>query len=191
MSKRSLLVLIAIIGWQFACAQFMPGQVTGRGMIVMNPDCAKELKITKDQQKKFEQALKDIQTKIAAGDYSGFDLSNPYSALDSSFESILDESQKTRLEELFVQKNLGFALTDKRTAGRLELTEEQVAEVKRIHTEAKPELAKLMQNLRSKGDVDKLKAKESEVSVMLLALLTPEQTTKFETFKGKAFKFKA
>lgn len=175
---------------QFAFAQFMPGQMASRGMIAMNPDCAKELKITKDQQKKIDDALKELQKRISAGDYTGLNMMNPMAAIDAPIEAILDETQKARLEELFIQKNEGFALTDKRVATKLELNEEQIAEIKKIDRESKPELTKLMQNMRSNTDKDKLKAKEKEVSLQFNSVLTPEQAVKFESFKGKPFKFK-
>jgi len=179
-----------LICGQIATAQFMPGQMAGRGMIAMNPDCAKELKITKDQQKKIDEAIKELQKRISAGDYTGMNMMNPMAAIDAPIEAILDETQKARLEELFIQKNDGFALTDKRVATKLELTEDQIAEIKKIDRESKPELTKLLQNMRSNSDKDKLKAKEKEVSLQFIAVLTPEQAAKFETFKGKPFKFK-
>jgi len=190
MFARLVVFAVAAFCTQLARGQFMPGQIAGRGMIVMNPDCAKELKITKDQQKKFEQALKDMQTRMAAGDYSGIDIANPFSAIDSSVETVLDDAQKARLEELFIQKNEGLALTDKHVAAKMELTEEQIAEIKRIDKESKPELTKMMQNMRSNGDVNKIKAKQKEISLLLLAVLLPAQSEKFESLKGKPFKFK-
>lgn len=182
----AVLALVVAISW----GQFMPGQIAGRGMIVMNPDCAKELKITKDQRKQFEKALEDMQKRAGAGDYSGLDVMNPFSAIDKCVEPVLDETQKMRLEELFIQKNLGFAMTDKRTAERLVLTEEQIAKVREIEKEAKPELMKMVQGMRSNGDIDKIKKKEAEYSVRFLEILVPDQKLKFEELKGKEFKFK-
>lgn len=190
MFTRLVVFAAVVFSTQLAWGQFMPGQIAGRGMIAMNPDCAKELKITKEQQKKFEQALKDMQTRMAAGDYSGIDITNPFSAIDTGLETVLDDAQKARLEELFIQKNEGLALTDKHVAAKMELSEEQIAEINRIDKESKPELTKIMQNMRSNSDVNKIKAKQKEISLLLLAVLLPAQTEKFELLKGKPFKFK-
>lgn len=168
----------------------MPGMTVGRGMLVLAPDSGKELKVTKEQNKKIQAAIQESEKRTRAGDFSGFDMNNPMAFLDPTLEEILTPEQRARLEELFIQRNGGSALLDKKVAAAMELTETQTESVKTIDREARPETMKLMMNLRSKKDADKLKEHQKAIGLKMLAVLTPEQSAKFEAAKGKPFKFK-
>lgn len=191
MSRSLSVVYAALIGaYSIPWAQLMPGMTVGRGMLVLAPDSGKELKVTKEQNKKIQAAIQESEKRTRAGDFSGFDMNNPMAFLDPTLEEILTLEQKARLEELFIQRNGGSALLDKKVAAAMELTETQTESVKAIDREARPETMKLMMNLRSKKDADKLKEHQKAIGLKMLAVLTPEQSAKFEAAKGKPFKFK-
>ncbi len=158
-------------------------------MLVMSPEFKKELKVTKEQDKKIQEALKNMQQEVASGSVS-IDFSDPMGSMDLDFDPILTETQAARLNEIFIQANGGFALNDPKVAASLDLAAEQQENVKTINSEAVLELMTMMGEVRSKSDVKALKIKHEEFSDKMLAILTAEQRWKLESLKGKAFKFK-
>ena len=72
----------------------------------------------------------------------------------------------------------------------LGLSEDVVAQVKAIKGAASRELLQMMSQARSSSAVKAADKKREEYSLQMIALLTDEQKTKFETMKGKTFKFK-
>jgi len=163
--------------------------VQGRFGIAMMPEAKKELKLTKDQEKKMQEAVKELDASTHGGALpSGFDLMNPMSALDPKIDEILDETQKKRMEEMFLWVNGGYALLDARSAAALELTDEQKTAAKEIDAERRKEM---MDSLRAGASGYKaIKKKTEECGVKLFALLTPDQVKKFDELKGKQFKFR-
>ena len=163
--------------------------VQGRFGIAMMPEAKKELKLTKDQEKKMQEAVKELGASANAGALpSGFDLMNPMSALDPKIEEILDETQKKRMEEMFLWVNGGFALLDAKAATALELTDDQKAAAKALDSERRK---KMMSSLGAGASGYKaIKKDTEECGVKLLALLTPDQAKKLEELKGKQFKFR-
>ncbi len=162
---------------------------TSRLMLVMTPDVKKEIKVTKDQDKKIQEAIKAMQAEVQAGTRP-MDLSDPMGSFDLDFTPILDDAQRMRLEELFIQANSGYALIDPKVAVALGLTNEQKQSVKTAKTEALTELMKLMGEMRSASAMKALKKRHEEIGVKMLDILTADQKTKLETLKGKPFKFK-
>ena len=187
---RRLLVLLVLATAAFATAQRSPTGTTNRLMLTMMPDVKKELKISKDQDKKIQEAVKTMQEQAEAGQIR-IDFTDPMASMDVDFTTILDDAQKARLEELFVQYNGGFALADPKVVTALGLSEDVVAQVKSIKGAASRELLQVMSQARSTSAVKAADKKREEFSLQMLALLTDEQKAKFETMKGKAFKFKA
>lgn len=173
----------------FSMAQKMPVGVTGRAMILMAPDVKKEIRITKDQDKQIQKAIKDLSDAAKGGGLS-FDLTNPMAALDPALDSILNDDQKKRLDELFVQSNGGFALLDKKVAAPLQLTEEQLTKLTALSGQANSEAMNAFQHARSAGSFKAIQKKHDEFGLQMKGVLTPEQAAKFETMQGKPFKFK-
>src|SRR5687767_7882361 len=125
---RSILFILLLVASALSMAQRMPFGGTSRLMITMMPDVKKELKITKDQDKKVQERIKKITEDMQKGIVPpGFSFTE---GPDISFDDILDETQRARLEELFIQSNGGFALADAKVATKIGLTEEQSAKVK-------------------------------------------------------------
>jgi Spy/CpxP family protein refolding chaperone len=186
-----LIAFFAILAsFSLAGAQAMPFGLTGRFMLTMAPDVKKELKITKQQEQKMKQAAEDYGKEIQADPGKMTDMMNPMAGLDPKLDAIFDEAQRARLEDLYLQFNGGWALTDAKVALALALTPQQIEQVKSTDTEAKADLMKMMGSLRSNNDLKKLKAKNKEAGDKMKAVLTPEQTAKLEAMMGKPFKFK-
>lgn len=186
--KRSL-ALVALLAVSIAIAQRSPTGNTNRTLLAMMPDVKKELKVTKDQDKKIQAAMKDLQEKAQSGQIA-IDFTDPMSSFDIDFGPILDDAQKLRLEELYAQYNGGFALADSKVSRALAINEETLAAIKAIKATAARELPQMLMQARSAGAAKEADKKREEFSQQMLALLTHEQKAKFETMKGKAFRFK-
>ena len=158
-------------------------------MIAMMPEAKKELKLTKDQEKKMNQAVNEMGDSANGGALpAGFDMMNPMASLDPKLDDILDETQKKRMEEMFLWVNGGYALLDAKVATALELTDEQKAAAKALESERKKEMMSLL--AAGASGYKSIKKNAEECGVKLLALLTPDQAKKFEELKGKQFKFR-
>jgi Spy/CpxP family protein refolding chaperone len=186
---RRLIALSITLLASIALAQRSPTGTTSRTMLAMMPDVKKELKATKDQDKKIMAAMKEMEQKAQSGQVR-IDLSDPMASFDIDMGPILDDTQKVRLEELYAQYNGGFALADPKFVSALAINEETLARIKAIKSTAARELPQMLMNARSASAAKDADKKREEFSLQMLALLTDEQKAKFETMKGKAFKFK-
>ncbi len=184
-----LLVPVAMIVAAVCMAQRSPTGTTNRTMLAMMPDVKKELKVTKDQDKNIQAAMKEMQEKAQSGQIR-IDLSDPMASFDIDMGPILDDAQKVRLEELYAQYNGGFALADPKFVIALAINEETLAKIKAIKATAARELPQMLMNARSASAAKEADKKREEFSLQMLALLTDEKKAKFETMKGKPFKFK-
>jgi Spy/CpxP family protein refolding chaperone len=97
--------------------------------------------------------------------------------------AVLDEKQRTRLDQLFVQVNGAAALTDQNVAKSLTLTDEQTQKVSDVMAESGQAMRDAFQNQASREERQKLVEERNE---KLLAVLTAEQKQSFETMKGDA-----
>jgi Spy/CpxP family protein refolding chaperone len=192
MSRLAICTISLLLLASLCAAQRMPVGMTGRFMLVMMPDAKKELKITKEQDKQIQQVMKEANDAARSGQMpAGFDFMNPMGHLDPKLASILTPEQAARLEELFVQANGGFSLLDSKVSTALGLSDEVNGQIKELNSEAAAEQMRTLQGgMRSKADADKLKKVRADYGAKMLALLSPEQAKKFETMKGKPFKFK-
>jgi hypothetical protein len=159
-------------------------------MLAMDPGTRKEIKLTRDQDKKIQDALKQMQADMQAGKIA-IDFMEPMASMDAVLDPILDESQRARLEELYIQANGGFALTDARTAPQLGLSDEQKDALKQIKAEANKDLMASMRSMNSNSAIKAAQKKRDQFADRMLATLTPDQKAKFEALKGKPFKFKS
>jgi Spy/CpxP family protein refolding chaperone len=170
-------------------AQRSPTGNTNRTLLAMMPDVKKELKVTKDQDKQIHAAMKELQDKAQNGQLK-IDLSDPMGSFDIDFGPIFDDVQELRLEELYAQYNGGFALVDPKVSKALAIDEETLAKIKAIKATAARELPQMLMNARSASAAKEADKRREEFSLQMLALLTDEQKAKFETMRGKVFKFK-
>lgn len=187
---RSITIILLLIGSiAVATAQRMPFGITGRSLLVSMGDVKKELKLTKEQDKQIMKAIQDYGEAAKQGQAS-FDFMDPMAGVDPALEAILNDEQKVRLEQLFVQANGGFALVDKKVAAALKLTDEQKAAIKKIADQANSDALNSMRTAHSPGSVKAVQKKHDEAGDQMKALLTPEQATEFAAMQGKPFKFR-
>lgn len=187
--NRALTALCLMIVASMVWAQRSPTGTTSRTMLTMMPDVKKELRVTKDQDKKIMAAMKEMEQKAMNGQVQ-IDLSDPMASFDIDMGPILDDAQKVRLEGLYAQYNGGFALADPKFVAALAINEETLAKIKEIKSTAARELPQMLMNARSASAAKEADKKREEFSLQMLAFLTDEQKAKFESMKGKAFRFK-
>lgn len=184
---------LLLIGLALAASGFSQGALVGaygRTILTSMPDVQKELKLSRDQNKKIQDAIKQIEEKIRAGEVN-FDFANPLSGVDEQLPTILDETQQKRLEELYLQANAGFALADKMVAAWLELSDEQRKTVQTRQQSASRELmGKAMNPGSGPPDMKAIQSRKKELAEGMLDVLSEVQRKKFQEGKGKAFKFK-
>jgi hypothetical protein len=186
---KHCLAVALVLTAALASAQRSPTGATSRTMLAMMPDVKKELKVTKDQDKKIQAAMKAMEDQAMSGAMQ-IDMTDPMAGMDVDMGPILDEAQRQRLDELFVQYNGGFALTDPKVATSLAISEEVIAQIKSLKATASQELLQMMMNARSTAAIKAADKKREDYSQQMLALLTDEQKQKFDAMKGKPFKFK-
>lgn len=183
----TVIAAIALVPSSFA--QRNPMGITARSMLLVTPDVKKEIRVTKEQDKKLQEAIKQMTQDMQAGKVA-MDFTNPLAPMDSKLPEIFDEQQLKRLEELFLQVNLGLALTDAKVATALALSDEQKASTKEMYSQATRTIAETMQTGGMTSRYKNAQKKRDEYAEKMLTILKPEQKEKFEMMKGKAFKFK-
>lgn len=162
----------------------MPGP---KLMVLMLPEAKKELKLTKEQDKKLDTMVQNLKPDFA-GLTPGKSL---FDGIDREIGTILDEKQHARLVELWIQREGAFVLLLDEIADRLELAADQKSKLSEIAGAYSGKLMEAMQKgLRSRADVKKIQDMQAEHEKQMIALLTEAQAAKFEQMKGKKFTFK-
>ncbi|HVL39351.1 MAG TPA: hypothetical protein VM328_08185 [Fimbriimonadaceae bacterium] len=187
--RRFIFAVILMVPLLATASQRSPLGTTSRFLLVMSPDVKKEIKLTKEQNKKIEEAMKKMEQDAREGRMA-LDLSDPMAGISIDLEPILDDAQKTRLDELFVQVNGGVALTDAKVGAKLELREEQKASLKELKAELLQMTMEALPKIRSTAGVKELEKAQNAIKSKMIDLLDADQKAKFEALKGKPFKFR-
>ncbi len=191
---RNPIILLTTLSFVLAspCAPAQhPGFSTGmpgpKLMVLMLPEAKKELKLTKEQDKKLDTMVQNLKPDFA-GLTPGKSL---FDGIDREIGTILDEKQHARLVELWIQREGAFVLLLDEIADRLELAADQKSKLSEIAGAYSGKLMEAMQKgLRSRADVKKIQDMQAEHEKQMIALLTEAQAAKFEQMKGKKFTFK-
>ena len=100
----------------------------------------------------------------------------------------LDDTQKKRLTEIYVQQNGASALMDPAVAKTLEITEEQTKALEAAVAENRQAMMESFRNLRDSSQDERMEAMtklRSEGDERLLKVLTDEQKAAFGKMKGE------
>jgi plasmid maintenance system antidote protein VapI len=115
--------------------------------------------------------------------------------IEGKVSEILDPDQNSRILGLLIQRDGGRALTSSVLATALELTPEQLAKLDEVQIANMQETAKTMQQAMGGGPDGWTKIREQMDSIgkkseeSMLAVLTSEQRTQFDSMKGEKFEF--
>jgi hypothetical protein len=153
-----------------------------------------ELKLTDEQQTKaveLNDTLNEERGALfqeAAGDFDSIreDMATLNEEIAAEFNEALDETQKKRLQEIFVQANGAAALFDEKVAAALELTEAQVEQLYENRSASRGDFQGIDWQSLSEEEVD---AKVDELIAgqdeKYAAVLTGEQPAEFEKLQGE------
>jgi len=115
--------------------------------------------------------------------------------IEGKVSEILDPDQNSRILGLLIQRDGGRALTSSLLAAALEMTPEQLTKLDDIQIANMQEAQKTMQAVMGGGRDGWSKVREQmetmgkKAEESMLAILTSEQRTQFDSMKGEKFEF--
>jgi hypothetical protein len=156
-----------------------------------------ELKLNDDQKTKAEelqQELVDERGAIfqdAAGDwdYIREEMATLNADISKQLDEVLDEAQRKRLREIYVQVNGPTTLQDPTIVEALELTDEQKATLETAVNDNRQKLFDSFQDFQSMSEEERTTATEELITARdeaYLAVLTDDQKEALEAMKGEA-----
>ncbi len=158
------------------------------------PEAAKELSLTDEQKQLAVDLNNDLNAergalwREAAGDIDSIreDMNLLNNDIADEFAEKLDDGQKKRLAEIYVQANGPTALFDERVAEALKITEEQTEKLYELRSASVGGWRSVdWQNIseeEASAEVDKLIADQNE---KYAAVLTDEQKAEFDKMQGE------
>ena len=158
------------------------------------PEVEKDLKLTEDQKTKTLDLFDKLNEERgalfqeAAGDFESIreDMAKLNSDIAKEFNDTLDEAQRKRLAEIYVQANAGAALTDDAIATALKLTDEQQKKLADLRVGAREAFQGVdWQSLEEEEAEKKVDEVIAEQDKGYAAVLTAEQKTEFEKMQGE------
>ena len=177
----------------------------GMAMLLSRPDVQKELKLTSDQMGKLDeqrQAMRDSFRNLGGGGGGG---NVDMEAVQKQFRemaakaekealAVLDDGQKKRLKELWVQRSGNNVVSNEDIQKELGLTDDQKAKVKSLVDAQQAANMEIIQKARN-GEMDfqelrPIMEKNSKtLGDELGKILTSDQAAKLKAMRGAEFKF--
>jgi Spy/CpxP family protein refolding chaperone len=182
-------------------------------MLLRTPEVQKELKLTPDQTSEISTLQGEVMEKVRASfqQVNFQDLQNASDeerqklftdmrkkaeeatkGVDDKVSSILDATQSKRLHELLLQRLGPAALTRPEVVKQLNLTDDQVAKITKIQTDARPQFPRMDPN-QSPEDrqaaMQKMRDQFQKSQKDMLAVLSDDQMLDWTNMCGKTFKF--
>lgn len=186
--NRILFIVVAVVCLLSSSvnAQGFMG-VSGKIEILLIPTAKKELKITKEQDKAIQLAMKDADK---SENLAGLDFKYPTKNMDAKLDAVLNDEQRLRMKQLWYQRNGYFVLQLSEPAAELKLTDEQASQVATICSDKDSAAMELISGGKVGSNIiKKMKAVAKEYEVKIAAILTEEQKTAWTTLIGKPFRF--
>lgn len=189
MLRLTFIGLLLVVAVQ-CFAQMMPMGLTGKLMLVAMPEVKKELKITKEQDKQIKDAIEKFRSDPELMK-SMPDMHYTTREMDKKIVEFLDEGQRARLLELFIQENGFICLSEKEVSESLGLPKETQDKAEEIIDKLMDNVMASLMESQKKGKID-MKAIDgfkTQAQSDIKALLTPEYEEKWKAMQGKPFKF--
>ena len=156
-----------------------------------------ELKLSEDQKARVEEIARSLRPQGGGG--AGGDRQARMEAFqkqlaeaETKLDEVLDETQQARLTGLYIQRAGVSAVTNAKVAEKLELTDEQKAEIAKIQEAQRQELRDQFAALNEGGGEDaraRFREIREQTEEKLTAVLTDEQKQKLESLEGEKFEF--
>ncbi len=214
MKPFKMIAIVGLVGasLSLASAQGMRMGAMSQGMVMfsfsqggveLRSDVSKELKLTDAQKTK----LDDFQKKQIEEMMAGFAGGGPPSdedmakmmkkrqeAEDVALKEILDETQRTRLKELWIQRLGNSAIANADIQKELGLSDEQKEKVKALQAKQQEATRAIFEKVQS-GEIERSEARplrEKNTKILneeMGKVLNEEQAGKLKKMGGVAFKF--
>lgn len=116
---------------------------------------------------------------------------------DEKIKATLTEAQYKRLNELRIQREGVGALGREDVAEKLKLTTEQKEQIAKLQEESRPQFGRNRGEGGNEGErparpnLEEMRARRDKLNADVVALLTPEQKTAWESMQGAKFEFPA
>jgi hypothetical protein len=158
------------------------------------------LKLTEEQQKLadelHDQLMEDIRGAFqdSAGDFEAarLEMEDLNAEATKEFTEKLDDTQKTRLTEIFVQANGPNALVDEAVMEALKITDDQKGELDDLRQENREAFMDSWEDFQGMSEDESREAftkLQKEADDRLLGGLTEEQKASFEKLSGEEVEF--
>jgi Spy/CpxP family protein refolding chaperone len=203
--KRFHLAVAVVVLMGASSSGFAQYESLGRGRLAgLLSDAAvqKEVKLTEEQKQQIKSFGDDRNRDLRRG-LSNPNLEERQKAIDELdrrkdeyVESVLDEEQNKRLDEISLQRDGGMSLTREEVAEKLDLSDVQKDKIKKIHEEytsanirrANERARRQRYGFSQKGFAEGFEFYR-KTNADLLAVLTPAQSEAFEKMKGEKFEY--
>ncbi len=161
---------------------------------IIRPDVQAELKLTDDQYARVKEKLDGLVKEFPNGT-KGIMVSGDVNldAIEAEIDSILNEKQRKRFKEVWLQVAGVSALLSKDVADEVGLKVQQRNTIQELHTE---QMDKMHDQLQFDGEqppkesLDKIDQLRKDFHAKVEKLLTKEQTEKWKAMQGAKFVMK-
>jgi hypothetical protein len=203
-SPQRFLVGLATLGLALTVASNAQAQRRGFGRmfgptpavsLAQLEEVQTELKLTDDQKSKVTKMNEDLgEDRQAAREDAGQDFEKMRKELavlnaqyDKEFTAALDDTQKARAQQIYLQVNGPAALTDETVAAALKISDEQKQKLEQALTDNRAKWREGFQNFQNLSEEERAKRSEELTKSRdesLLAVLDDAQKKQFEEMKG-------
>ena len=186
-------------------AQSLSSKLSGRvpsPKLAANPSVIRELNLSELQKKEAKSIVDELNASLifkvrqsgSNVDYYADEVQILYAKAHGDWLSVLDNKQKKRMQEIYLQVNGADALLDRNVAISLKLTDEQKSKIKSVRSEIQKAVYEVLPTFQSQGEEEygrKIDGLIERREKTLNASLTAEQRDAYEKLKGVAFKLEA
>ncbi len=172
------------------------GQTYSRFQLASLPEVQSQLKLTDEQKSAAKDAVTTMQEEQqsimqnANGDFQGAQakLAEFRTKLDGELIAKLDDAQKSRLTQIYVQAAGANALFDADVQKALDINDEQKEKLQKARDENRTAMMEAFQGFQDMSQEERIEAQaklREDANANLLAAITEEQSKKLEELKGE------
>ncbi|MBS1706506.1 MAG: hypothetical protein JST40_11580 [Armatimonadetes bacterium] len=173
------------------------GMRGGMTSLLSRKDVQKDMALSADVIKKIEdlnESQREAMRNMMQGGErpSASEMQDMMTKNEKAYMALLNDGQKTRLKEIFIQVNGNRALSNETIQTDLGFTAEQKKKVKDLQTKQGEAMQAVMEKMRNgeiqREEIQTIMEKNNKIMDEELAkILTADQKTKFKAMEGKKF----
>lgn len=196
MKSTTLFTLILALAAPMARAQIEMPLTQPRFTLLVSPQIQEHLKLTDEQKKKIDAALEANVQREGDRVMIMMGPDTDIKELDKAAIASLDDKQKQRLSEIWLQRNGLLALEEKETAKTLDVVEDQMEKIRPIFDDYRQKIMDLFMTHDDNGgeevkyDRTKVEKLRADTNKKIEAILKEEQVKAWKAMLGEKFEFK-